>query len=174
MAKTTKRHILHPTPVDIRGLMKKYAKGADTWKRGKVLGHKIEVRSCGSAKGRGVFALSDMKKGEVVEVCPMLLYQSEFMVDECELSFYAFATKWSKYVALPLGFGILYNHSTNDPNVEYEQDYETLLQTYVALRPIKKGEELTVNYQHEIGETSLLVTHEVDPIKSARSRRPKK
>jgi uncharacterized protein len=50
-----------------------------------------------------------------------------------------------------LGCGMLYNHSS-DPNVEYVQDEPSTI-TFLALRAVKPGEELTIDYGEEWWET---------------------
>ena len=51
---------------------------------------------------------------------------------------------WNKKeVAISLCYGSLYNHSF-EPNAHYRHGAKTI--HYVALRPIAKGEEITINY----------------------------
>ncbi len=47
--------------------------------------------------------------------------------------------------AFVLGFGMIYNHSEN-PNINYEFDYDSVLYRYIANKNIKKGEELLISY----------------------------
>jgi hypothetical protein len=47
-------------------------------------------------------------------------------------------------VALALGFGSLYNHSYK-PNARYD-DAPSQVKEFRALRDIKAGEEITINY----------------------------
>lgn len=47
--------------------------------------------------------------------------------------------------ATVLGYGMIYNHSENN-NIEYLIDYEDLCFRFQANKPIKKDEELFINY----------------------------
>src|SRR5262249_11593788 len=47
--------------------------------------------------------------------------------------------------ACALGYGSIYNHD-NPANMRYEADPKRLTLKYIAVRSIKAGEELTINY----------------------------
>jgi uncharacterized protein len=108
-----------------------------------IAGDGIEVR--GGRLGRGVFATRRFVEGDTVEVCPTLEIADSESVGK--LGDYVFGTEDEKVVLLILGFGMLYNHS-GDANVEYVQDAPDTI-TYVALRDIEAGEELTISYGDE-------------------------
>jgi len=97
-------------------------------------------------KGRGVFARRPIRKGEVIETCPVLVLTDAEYADglaRTALANYCFA--WGKgKVALALGFGSLYNHSYR-PNARY-LDVGPRTKEFTALRDIAPGEEITVNY----------------------------
>ena len=97
-------------------------------------------------KGRGVFARRDIKKDTEIERVPMLVIpERDIYREEGDgmLSEYVFA--WGKKtVALALGYGSLYNHSYK-PNARYEDDGQQT-KVYIAIKNIKKGEEITINY----------------------------
>jgi SET domain-containing protein len=105
----------------------------------------VEVRQA-EGKGRGVFALRPIRKGEEIERVPVLVMGADEYargVDQTLLAGYVFA--WGEgQIALALGYGSLYNHSYK-PNAKYE-DEEEQAKRFVALRDIKAGEEVTVNY----------------------------
>ena len=46
------------------------------------------------------------------------------------------------------GYGSIYNHSF-DPNADWKQNFRTQSMVYRAIKPIKKGEEILVNYNGE-------------------------
>src|SRR5207237_10466933 len=96
-------------------------------------------------KGRGVFARCAIKRGAVIERVPVAVMPIKLVVDGWKnpaLSRYFYV--WSKTtIAVSLGYGSLYNHSYT-PNADYEQGTQVLV--YRALRDIKPGEEITVNY----------------------------
>ncbi len=105
----------------------------------------VEVRWT-RKKGRGVFARQSIGKGTVIERAPVILVPTKEVFDtsaEPKLADYVF--DWGKdTVAVVLGYGSLYNHSYQ-PNAEY-YDSGRLTQVFTALRDIRKGEEITVNY----------------------------
>lgn len=105
----------------------------------------IEVRRI-PGKGRGVFAREFIASGTVFERAPVLVMPAHEVLGTTEdtlLSHYLF--EWGKKtVALALGYGSLYNHSYS-PNARYE-DEGRQMKSYVAVRNIEIGEEITINY----------------------------
>ena len=98
--------------------------------------------------GRGVFTAAGISKGSVIEVCPVIVLSKadRSHLDETELHEYYFI--WGKKdeeCAIILGYGSLYNHSY-EPNAEYAPDFKSKTLDFFALRDIKPGEEITVNY----------------------------
>ena len=95
--------------------------------------------------GRGVFATKKIRKGETVEVCPIILMpkNQEKSLHRTELKNYYF--QWdSGRPAIALGNGSLYNHSYF-PNAVYNCKMDDSL-IITALETIKAGQEITVNY----------------------------
>ena len=110
----------------------------------------IEVKRI-KGKGRGVFARRAILKGEVIERVPVLVMtEDEYArgLAQTPLKDYCFAWGVDR-VALALGYGSLYNHSYR-PNARYE-DVGPGTKAFVALRPIERGEEITVNYNGRPG-----------------------
>jgi uncharacterized protein len=106
-----------------------------------VPSEKIEVRRI-RGKGRGVFARVAIAEQEIIETVPVLVVPEEDM-ESTALAGYCFV--WGPgTVALPLGYGALYNHSF-EPNAEYV-DRAPRTKTFRALRDIAPGEEITINY----------------------------
>ena len=93
--------------------------------------------------GRGVFAEKDFKQGEVIEVCPLLTdYKKNFA--NSKIKDYTFKSKFKPdQEVIVFGMCSMYNHSDNF-NVGHNQDPENMI--FKAVRDIKKGEELYVNY----------------------------
>jgi uncharacterized protein len=93
--------------------------------------------------GRGVFSEKDFKKGEVIEVCPLITdYKKNF--ENSKIKDYTFRSKFKKdQEVIVFGMCSMYNHS-NDFNVHHTQDPENMI--FTASKDIKKGEELYVNY----------------------------
>lgn len=102
-----------------------------------------------SDAGRGVFASVDIAVGEVIELTPVIALPrrfERFLLKYTLLRNYYY--QWGtgrKLVAMCLGFGSLYNHSY-DPNASFTKHIEDQYIEYRALKPIRKDEEITINY----------------------------
>lgn len=107
------------------------------------------VKDTGTVKGRGVYALRDFKEGELIEECPVIILIRPINQLPPRLKTMVFnwgsLTKTSAATALALGFGSMFNHD-NPANVRYEAVLENESMRYLAVRDIKKDEELTINY----------------------------
>ena len=98
--------------------------------------------------GRGVFARSDIKKGEIIETSPIIeIPQNDRsnVKDGILITYFFYFGKNKKRQALALGFGSIYNHSYK-PNITYNIKSTEKLIEFIALDDIKKGEELHFNY----------------------------
>jgi len=108
----------------------------------------IEVRNAGK-KGRGVFARTDIAEDTVIERIPVIMLRVGEVYGDLhtsDLSDYIFS--WGDdWVGLSLGYGSMYNHSY-DPNAVYEC-LDDRSQVFTALLDIKKGDEITINYNGE-------------------------
>jgi SET domain-containing protein len=99
-------------------------------------------------KDRGVFTDADIEVGELIEICPVIVLPApdRELIDQTEIFNYYFL--WDddhSKSALALGYGSLYNHS-NRANTIYESYYEEREIHFICHRPIKAGEEITINY----------------------------
>ena len=96
--------------------------------------------------GRGVFAIENIKKGELIEICPILIFSSKdaILLGKTKLQYYVYDWDEDKSI-LVLGFGSLYNHSQLC-NSKYEIQEEDENIYFSAIKNIKKGEEITINY----------------------------
>ena len=108
----------------------------------KLFQTKLVVRKS-SMHGYGVFANKNIKKGEKIEECYIIL--SKKGGDKGLEDFY-FDAK-GKY-AVFLGFGSIYNHSDN-PNADYTISLKNRVATIKATKPIPKGKEIFVSYGDE-------------------------
>ncbi len=96
-------------------------------------------------KGLAVFARLDIRDGESVEVCPLIILERLAMgVDELNDRLFVFEQEEELY-ALPLGYGALYNHS-DEPNADWSIDYEKEQLRIIAKKDILPGEEITISY----------------------------
>ncbi len=89
--------------------------------------------------GRGVFAARDFKAGEVVEACPFVF------TGKASGEIHNMVYDFQGHSVLALGFGTLYNHSSNN-NLTYVLDPETHCIVFSTKRPIKAHEELFSHY----------------------------
>ncbi len=113
-------------------------------------------------KGRGVMAVKNIKKGEVIEYCPIIILNnkdSAFMKKGSDtLHFYFLEQPDLKRNAFMLGYGSIYNHNDKDPNAELDyrggqkQDYIF----FRAIKEIKKGDEITWDYNFDNGIVEFL------------------
>lgn len=53
--------------------------------------------------------------------------------------------KKKERLIIALGFGSIYNH-TDTPNAKYSEKYKEKTIDFIAIKEIKKNEEITVNY----------------------------
>lgn len=95
--------------------------------------------------GRGVFAGRMFRRGEVIEVCPVLRIASG--TSPVGLEYYVF--KWGtedKELAVALGYGSLYNHSPK-PNAAFTTRYARGEVVFRATRDIDAGEQIFIDYE---------------------------
>lgn len=106
-------------------------------------------------KGLGVFALKDIKEGEIIESAPVLIFDTKGRknLEKTLLSHYIYPWRSTRGAALVLGYGSIYNHSFS-PNADWKQNFKTKCMVYRAIKPIKKGDEVTVNYNGEPDDNS--------------------
>ena len=117
-----------------------------------------------NGKGRGVFTTEDIRSKSIIEISPVIVLPAKDRktIDQTLMHDYIFEWGESRRQAcIALGYVSLYNHSFAS-NCEYEMDYEYQLITIRTVRSIKKGEELTINYNGTWNDTKALwfeVTH---------------
>jgi uncharacterized protein len=107
-------------------------------------------------RGRGVFAGEKIAAKTIVEISPVLVLSAKDRKEVEKTLLYDYIFEWGpkgKQACIALGYLSLYNHSY-DANCAYEMDFEHHLMTITTLRPIKKGEELFINYNAVSEEAS--------------------
>lgn len=100
--------------------------------------------------GRGVYAGRDIKKDEIIEKCPVIDVPKHDMSNLKEsvlVTYFFYFGKNRKQLLVALGFGSIYNH-TYKPNATFKIKPKDQVIDFVALKDIKKDEEITVNYKH--------------------------
>jgi hypothetical protein len=117
----------------------------------------LAVRDFG-VRGRGIVALEDLEPGRLVERSPVLIIPSEerSVVDKTVIFTYVFM--WEPHTteedlykhqgrsAIALGYTSLLSHSY-EPNCIFVRHIDELMIDVFAKRPIRTGEELTIDYQ---------------------------
>ena len=98
--------------------------------------------------GRGVYSTRAIRRGEVVEVSPVvpLSVRDWRAVRQTRLAAYVFA--WGRdgrRNAVPLGLGGVFNHSA-DPNLTFWLNHSRQCITFTARRDIPAREQLTIDY----------------------------
>lgn len=107
----------------------------------------LYIASAGS-KGRGVFTRRAIPADTVIESAPVIVMEPQYrpVLDQTPLHDYIF--EWGpekKQCAMALGMVPIYNHSYQS-NCEYFMDFEAHTMMVKTVRPVEKGEELTINY----------------------------
>ena len=140
----------------------------------KSLSARVELRDTGTTKGRGVFALQAFRAGDVIEVCPVITFEtpSEALPEVLDRLVYDWEVLANKpgTDALALGFGSLYNDD-NPANMRYEAIPTEAVLRFIAVRDIKDNEELTINYSARGGgatwhDDNWFDGKEVTPVRS--------
>lgn len=118
--------------------------------------------------GRGVFASADIAEGEVIETCPILEVPPEdydHLKTTTLRNYYFMWGEDEKQAVICLGYGSLYNHSY-EPNATYKKDVEAKTITFIAIKAIKAGEEINVNYNYgKPDDKSTLWIEDIPPAK---------
>ncbi|MFB2347919.1 SET domain-containing protein [Priestia megaterium] len=108
--------------------------------------------------GRGIYAMRDIKEGQLIEVSPIILSPPKEWehLEKTVLSQYCF--QWGENfsnTAIALGYGSLFNHSYT-PNAIYYYNEDNLSIEFYAEADIKKDEEITINYNGDPTDKSPL------------------
>lgn len=98
--------------------------------------------------GRGVFTKKAVAAETIIETAPVIVMSNEDrqLLDKTLLHDYIF--EWGENAdrcCIALGLVSMYNHSYQS-NCEYFMDFENHFIAIKTVRQIKKGEQLTINY----------------------------
>ena len=114
---------------------------------------KIEI-GYSSLEGRGVFATEDIVPGEIVERAPLVVmgFRMNYHKDPAIWNYMFTNTcpcedckKHGGHFLMVMGYGQIYNHQ-DDNTAEIRFDLKNQIADIVAIKKIKKGEEIFVNY----------------------------
>src|SRR4051794_26151771 len=104
--------------------------------------------------GRGVFAGKPFRKGETIEVCPVILLprrQERKCVGEILEKYIFHWPKDDHVAAIALGYGSMYNHSPN-ANAKFAPRLRTGDVVFKAARDIGTGEQIFIDYEWEAAD----------------------
>ena len=107
----------------------------------------IDVKAAGG-KGRGVFTSKAIPVNTVVEISPVLVLKPKERKTLETTLLYHYVFEWGdtrRKAGMALGYISMYNHSYTS-NCKYEMDFDEMTMTITTVKAIKKGEELTINY----------------------------
>jgi uncharacterized protein len=115
----------------------------------------IEIRETGTSKGLGVFAVDGFLEGDVVELCPVVVFcaPSDSLPESLQHRIFdwtALARQEADMQALALGYGSMYN-GANPANMRFDPDETGKFLRFTAVRNVIAGEELTINYSGDGG-----------------------
>jgi SET domain-containing protein len=99
-------------------------------------------------KGKAVFTNIDIDAGVVIELSPVIVMKKEDRAHLDKTLLHDYIFEWGEkkdQCCMALGFIPIYNHSYTS-NCEYFMDFEEEIIFVKTVRAIKKGEELTINY----------------------------
>lgn len=108
-------------------------------------------------KGRCVYTAFNIKKDDVIEIAPVIVLPPNELpiIHKTTLHDYYFLWgKDQKECAIALGFGSLYSHAVH-PNANYIINLAEEHIKIFAIQDINAGEEITINYEGEPGNSSL-------------------
>ena len=99
-------------------------------------------------KGKGIFTSVQLEAGVIIEISPVIVMDQKDRehLDKTLLHDYIF--EWGnqkELCCMALGFIPMYNHSYSS-NCEYFMDFKEDSIFIKTVRAIKKGEEITINY----------------------------
>jgi hypothetical protein len=106
--------------------------------------------------GRGVFTGVPIKKGDLIEICPVIVMKKGEIPLLDKTTLYDYYFLWGddqEQSAIALGYGSLYNHAAPS-NADYGMDFDYETIEIQAIRDIEAGEEITINYHGDPHDTS--------------------
>jgi SET domain-containing protein len=106
-------------------------------------------------KGLGVMATADIKKGENIEIFPVLFLSKKdvkYLDHESDLlTFYPMYLQSYRKDCIMFGYGSIYNHDRKNPNADifYPKNKTDRYLIMRAIKKISKGEEVVYDYGYD-------------------------
>lgn len=95
-------------------------------------------------KGRGVLAMYTIQRGTIIEVAPVKPFDCS---QDLPTELVDLPVEWNdKEDCIVMGASQFVNHS-DDPNCVLKRNHDDMTVSLVAMRDIRKGEELTYKYR---------------------------
>ena len=117
-----------------------------------LIQHKTETRKS-SIHGYGVFAKEKIKKGDIVEECHFMSVHPLMHSLIKRWPIFRYVLSYPKNIVeeliWPFGSGCVFNSSPT-PNVEWNTDTVNRLLIFIAIKDIKKGEEMFIDYESSL------------------------
>ena len=95
-----------------------------------------------------MFASRSFSKGELIERAPIIPIDEKKWPNAAKTILSDYAFDWGQkdeHAAIALGYISIYNHSYS-PNAQLEQMLDELMMEIIAIKDIRAGEEITINY----------------------------
>ena len=111
--------------------------------------------------GRGVFTSENIPVNTVLEISPVIVFSAADRASIEASKLYNYIFEWGstrKKGALGLGYISMYNHDYAS-NCAYEMDFDNDVMTIRTVKPVKKGEELCINYNADPNDETLVWFH---------------
>jgi len=117
----------------------------------------VYIGTSDTLKGiRCIKAERDIKAGELIESCPVILIPIPQLKDHDKTVLGNYNYDWDKKNdAFVLGYCVLTNHSFS-ANTVYQKNYKTKMMEFRAAKDIKKDEEIFINYNGETDDATPL------------------
>ncbi|MCW3110333.1 MAG: hypothetical protein JWQ09_4839 [Segetibacter sp.] len=106
-----------------------------------------------------VFSSTELKKGDIIECCPLLVFTEKevaFLKYTNLYNYYSLKGKEDAPGVLALGFGAIYNHSFPS-NAEYKLDLEKKTFIITSVCTIDANVEITINYNGKFDDNTPVV-----------------
>ena len=108
--------------------------------------------------GRGVFTAGELKKGDLIEICPVIVIPPEHVAKIHASNLHDYYFLWPEpkdSACIALGYGSLYNHKAS-PNAHILLDVDMMEIVFKASKDIGSGEEIFIDYNDGLDDDSAL------------------
>ena len=94
-----------------------------------------------------MFAKDDITTHELIEASPVIIFHKSYFEPIFPHLINEYVFKWdSSSDCLCMGYGGIYNHSTNEPNAKWAPNSDNPSMDFYSIRKIAAGEEILIRY----------------------------